>query len=365
LTGGVAHDFNNLLGVILGNLQLIERDVDHDPAVARKLATAMRAAMRGADLTKRLLSFARRQVLDPVIVDVGQQLHQFAELIQRTLGDTVEMRLDMALDLWHVKVDQGQLENAILNLVINSRDAMPNGGCLTVAARNFRPDASFFRAHADLEQGDYVEISVADTGMGIPLQVLSRVFEPFFTTKEAGKGSGLGLSMVHGFVKQSGGTVLVHSELGKGTRISIVLPRAIEAHAQRADTLVQRALPIGTEVILVVEDDTDLRATTGLALQQLGYTVLEASNGDTALQVLHETERIDMLFTDVIMPGVILGPELAVRARAAKPNIRVLLTTGYQGDPVLAKAGPLGQEALIAKPYRNEELAFKLRELLD
>lgn len=365
LTGGVAHDFNNLLGVILGNLQLIERDVDHDAAIARKLSTAMRAALRGADLTKRLLSFARRQVLDPVIIDVGHQLHQFAELIQRTLGDTVEMHLDMAADLWHVKVDQGQLENAILNLVINSHDAMPNGGCLTVSARNFHPDAPFFRAHADLEPGDYVEVSVADTGLGIPPQVLSRVFEPFFTTKEVGKGSGLGLSMVHGFVKQSGGTVLVHSELGKGTRISIILPRAVEVHAELVDTLVQRALPTGTEVILVVEDDTDLRATTGLALQQLGYTVLEASNSDIALQVLHETERIDMLFTDVIIPGVILGAELAVRAREIKPGIRVLLTTGYQGDPVLAKAGPLGQEALIVKPYRNEELAFKLRELLD
>lgn len=365
LTGGVAHDFNNLLGVILGNLQLIERDVVDNAAVARKLATAMRAAMRGADLTKRLLSFARRQVLDPVIIDVGQQLHQFAELIQRTLGDTVEMRLDMAMDLWSVKVDQGQLENAILNLVINSRDAMPNGGCLTVSAQNFYPDASFFRNHADLEQGEYVDISVTDTGQGIPSQVLSRVFEPFFTTKEAGKGSGLGLSMVHGFVKQSGGTVLVDSELGKGTRISIILPRAVDERVELSDTLVQRGLPSGTEVILVVEDDTDLRATTGLALQELGYTVLEASNGDTALQVLHETPQIDMLFTDVIMPGVILGPELAARARAIKPGIRVLMTTGYQGDPLLAKAGSLIREAMIAKPYRNEDLALKLRELLD
>jgi len=365
LTGGVAHDFNNLLGVILGNLQLIERDVSEDAGIARKLATAMRAAMRGADLTKRLLSFARRQVLEPVIIDVGQQLHQFAELIQRTLGDTVEMRLDMAPDLWPVKVDQGQLENAILNLVINSRDAMPNGGCLTVSARNVQPDAAFFRAHADLEAGDYVDISVTDTGQGIPPQVLSRVFEPFFTTKEAGKGSGLGLSMVHGFVKQSGGTVLVHSELGKGTRVGIILPRAIDEQTQLSDTLAQRALPGGTETILVVEDDTDLRATTSLALQCLGYTVLEASNGDTAIQLLHETPQIDMLFTDVIMPGVILGPELAARARLIKPGIRVLLTTGYQGDPLLAKAGSLTQEAMIAKPYRNEELALKLRALLD
>jgi CheY-like chemotaxis protein len=210
-----------------------------------------------------------------------------------------------------------------------------------------------------------VKISVNDTGQGIPPQVLSRVFEPFFTTKEAGKGSGLGLSMVHGFVKQSGGTVLVRSELTRGTCISIILPRAVDEQMTLSDTLVQRGLPGGNEVILVVEDDTDLLATTGLALQQLGYTVLEASNGETALQVLHETAQIDMLFTDVIMPGGILGPELAAQARVIRPDIRVLLTTGYQGDPLLAKAGPLAQEAMIAKPYRNEDLALKLRELLD
>jgi CheY-like chemotaxis protein len=292
-------------------------------------------------------------------------LHVFAELIQRTLGDTVEMRLNIGADLWHTKVDLGQLENAILNLVINSRDAMPNGGRLTVSARNFRPDATFFRTHADLEQGDYVDISVSDTGTGIPPQVVSRVFEPFFTTKETGKGSGLGLSMVHGFAKQSGGTVLVHSELGKGTRISMILPRCIEAHSGHEDTLVQKGMPGGSEVILVVEDDTDLRATTVLALQQLGYRVLEASNGDSALRVLNEPAHIDMLFTDVIMPGVILGPELALRARTLRPGIKVLLTTGYMGDPVLAKAGQLVQEAMIAKPYRNEELALKIRNLLD
>ncbi|MGE0115983.1 MAG: PAS domain S-box protein [Steroidobacteraceae bacterium] len=365
LTGGVAHDFNNLLGVILGNLQLIERDVDHDVAISRKLATAMRAAMRGTELTKRLLSFARRQVLDPVIIDVGQQLRLFAELIQRTLGDTVEMRLEITRDLWHARADIGQLENAILNLVINSRDAMPDGGVLTVAAQNFRPDATFFRTHADLERGDYVEISVADTGMGIPPQLLSRVLEPFFTTKETGKGSGLGLSMVDGFAKQSGGAVLVHSEPGKGTRISILLPRCHEAESDHVDTLIQKGMPGGNEVILVVEDDTDLRATTMLALQQLGYRVLEASNSEAALRVLNETAHIDMLFTDVIMPGVMLGPELALRARELKPGIQVLLTTGYLGDPVLAKAGPLGQKEMIAKPYRNEELALKIRTLLD
>jgi PAS domain S-box-containing protein len=365
LTGGVAHDFNNLLGVILGNLQLIERDVEHDGPVARKLATAMRAAMRGTDLTKRLLSFGRRQVLDPVTIDLDHQLRLFAELIQRTLGDTVEMRLDIAPDLWRTKVDLGQFENAILNLVINSRDAMPHDGLLTVSAKNIRPDASFLRQHADLGSGDYVEISVTDTGTGIPPQVLSRVFEPFFTTKEVGKGSGLGLSMVHGFAKQSGGAVYAISELGVGTRVSIVLPRCVEAQTGREDTLSQKAIPGGSEIILVVEDDTDLRATTVLALEQFGYQVLEASTGEAALRVLGEQPHVDLLFTDVIMPGGMLGPELAAHARGRKPDLQVLFTTGYMGDPALSQAGSLWQEAMLAKPYRNEDLALKLRSLLD
>jgi len=365
LTGGVAHDFNNLLGVVLGNLQLIERDVTHDAAISKKLATAMRAAMRGAELTKNLLSFARRQVLDPVIIDLGKQLPVFAELIQRTLDDSIEMQLTIPDELWLIEADLGQLENAILNLVINARDAMPQGGTLMLSARNVHPDAGFRSANPDLTHDDYVAISVRDTGSGIPEQVLNRVFEPFFTTKEAGKGSGLGLAMVHGFAKQSGGTVQVDSEVGKGTCISIYLPRSHDPSAEHEETLVNHVVPGGNEVILVVEDDTDLRATTILNLHRLGYQVLEASNGPAALRILQDSVHIDMLFTDVIMPGGILGPELAQQARALRPGIKVLLTTGYLGDSVLSRAGSMAQEELLAKPYRNEQLALKLRYMLD
>lgn len=365
LTGGVAHDFNNLLGVILGNLQLIERDVQSDPALAKKLATAMRAAVRGAELTKNLLSFARRQVLNPVIIDPAKQLRAFADLIHRTLDDTIEMHLDIPEGLWLIHADLGQLENAILNLVVNARDAMPEGGKLTLSARNEHPSAAFFAEQPDLSPGDYVSITVSDSGAGIPEQVLNRVFEPFFTTKEPGKGSGLGLAMVHGFVKQSGGTVQVRSELGVGSAITLYMPRTHQEQTNHDDTLVQRHLPGGHEVVLVVEDDTDLRATTVLNLQQLGYQVLEASSGQAALRILEESPHIDMLFTDVIMPGGILGPELAERARALKPGIQVLLTTGYLGDAVLNRAGPIAQEMLLAKPYRNEQLALKIRYMLD
>ncbi len=365
LTGGVAHDFNNLLGVILGNLQLIERDVLSDAAVSKKLSTAMRAAIRGSELTKSLLSFARRQVLEPVTIDPSRQLKVFADLIQRTLDDTIEMQLEIPDELWLIRADLGQLENAILNLVINARDAMPQGGRLVLSARNERPSAAFLAEHPDLSRGDYVAIAVSDNGVGIPPQVLNRVFEPFFSTKEAGKGSGLGLAMVHGFATQSEGTVQVTSQMGEGTVITLYLPRSSGTEVNHEDTLVQQHLPGGHEVVLVVEDDTDLRATTVLNLQQLGYRVLEASSGPAALRVLEESAHIDMLFTDVIMPGGMLGPELAERARAFKPGIQVLLTTGYLGDSELNRAGPIAQDMLLAKPYRNEQLALKIRYMLD
>lgn len=365
LTGGVAHDFNNLLGVILGNLQLIERDVDKDPAVVKKLSTAMRAAMRGADLTRRLLTFARRQAFDPSIVNLNRQLTTFTELLQRSLGEAVEMRLQLEPELWHTRVDPNQLENAILNLAINARDAMPDGGQLEIKARNVRPGPAFFREHPELPQSDYIAITVNDTGNGIPSQLLSRIFEPFFTTKESGKGSGLGLSIVDGFAKQSGGAITAESTPGVGTTMTLYLPRCDEDKTHLEDTLVQKNMPGGHETILVVEDDTDLRATTVLALQSLGYRVMEASSSNAAIKALTGTEQIDMLFTDVFMPGGMLGPELAARARLHKPNIHVLYTTGYAADTSPNHVGPLMSEEVLAKPYRNEELALKIRHLLD
>ncbi|MES1190624.1 MAG: PAS domain S-box protein [Steroidobacter sp.] len=368
LTGGVAHDFNNLLGVILGNLQLMERDVHHNPALLKKLQTAMQAAIRGADLTRRLLTFARRRVLEPTIVDLNRQLTAFAELLTSTLSGNIELKLELDSRLWPVCVDASQLENAILNLIVNSRDAMSNGGVITLSARNVKPDSSFFRQHNELPFGDYVTISVSDTGSGIAPQLLPRIFEPFFTTKDAGKGSGLGLSMVHGFTQQSGGVVVASSELGKGTTISIYLPRDnLNQQAALGDTGETRIIQGGTETILVVEDDTDLRATTTLALESLGYRVVEASNSAAALQVLNTSARIDMLFTDVFMPGGMLGSELAQRARECKPQIRVLYTTGYGVDQLRNDNGThvMPAEDLLLKPYRNEELAQKIRSKLD
>jgi PAS domain S-box-containing protein len=364
LTGGIAHDFNNLLGVVIGNLQLLERSVAETPTLARKVHTAMRAAVRGADLTRRLLAFARRQILDPTVLDLNRQLSGLTELMQRTLGESVEVRMVQAHDLWHTRVDAGQLENAILNLAINARDAMPQGGKLTVRTQNVYLDAAFCHEHPQIEPGEFVCVSVRDTGVGIESEVLKRVFEPFFTTKESGKGSGLGLAMVHGFAEQSGGIATIESEPGQGTTVQILLPRCLEEQSMREDTIVTKIAPGGDETILVVEDDADLRETVVTALTQLGYRALAAPNATAALRILSGTERIELLFTDVMMPGGMLGPALAKRARELRPDIDVLFTTGYAENTVLAAAGLTSAEVLH-KPYRNEDLAMRIRYVLD
>lgn len=366
LTGGIAHDFNNLLGVVLGNLQLLERAVDDNPALERKVHTAMRAAMRGADLTRRLLALARRQILDPNVVDLNRQLSGLADLLQRTLGDSIEVRMVQAHDLWHTRVDAGQFENAILNLAINARDAMSQGGRLTVLTQNVQLDADFARSYPQVEPGEYVCVSVADNGVGIEPEVLARVFEPFFTTKESGKGSGLGLAMVRSFAEQSGGVATISSEVGRGTTVQVLLPRCREEQSAREDTIVTRYVPTGSgETILVVEDDADLRETVVTALSQFGYRALSAPNAERALQILASAEPIDLLFTDVMMPGGTLGPELARRARELRPGIDVLFTTGYAESNVLTGAGGVPPGDVIHKPYRNEELAMRVRHVLD
>jgi len=365
LTGGIAHDFNNLLGVVLGNLQLIERAVAETPSLARKVHTAMRAAVRGADLTRRLLSFARRQILDPTVVDLNRQLLGLGDLMQRTLGESIEVRMVRTPDLWHTRVDAGQFENAILNLAINARDAMPQGGRLTVRTQNTWLDKVFCMDHPSIEPGEYVVISVSDTGVGIEPDILKRVFEPFFTTKESGKGSGLGLAMVNGFAEQSGGIATIESKPGAGTTVRIYLPRCIEEQSEHEDTITTKVAPGGDETILVVEDDADLRETVVTTLKQLGYHVLNAANADAAIRLLAGSEPIDLLFTDVMMPGGTLGPALARRARELRPEIDVLFTTGYADSNVLSSATGLGGAEVIHKPYRNEELALRIRFVLD
>jgi len=364
LTGGIAHDFNNLLGVVIGNLQLIERSVADAPAVSRRLHTAMRAAVRGADLTRRLLALARRQILDPSVLDLNRQISSLTELLQRTLGDSIEVHLALARELWATRVDAGQFENAILNLAINARDAMPDGGRLTVTTENVRLDAHFCAAHPTIEPGEFVAVSVADTGEGIEPKILDRVFEPFFTTKESGRGSGLGLAMVHGFAEQAGGLATIESRMGEGTTVRILLPRCLEEESTHEDTIVTRVAPGGSETILVVEDDADLRETVVTALSQLGYQAIAAANAAAALRVLAGKQHIDLLFTDVMMPGGVLGPALAQRARELRPGINVLFTTGYAENAAMAD-GALTASEVIQKPYRNEELATRIRNLLD
>lgn len=362
LTGGIAHDFNNLLGIVLGNLQLLERGVADTPSLARKVNTAMRAAVRGADLTRRLLALARRQIFDPTVIDLNQQLSGLGELMQRTLGESIEVRMLQAGGLWRIRVDAGQLENAILNLAINARDAMPEGGRLTVQTENVVVDSAFVRRYPQLEPGEYVQISVRDTGTGIEPAVLKHVFEPFFTTKESGKGSGLGLAMVHGFAEQSGGVATIESEKGRGTTVRLLLPRCWDEETRHEDTIVTQHAPGGHETILVVEDDADLRETVVLTLTQLGYRVLQAANAAAALRILTGDEPIDLLFTDVMMPGGMLGPTLAKRARELRPDIEVLMTTGYADNHVLSDSFV---SEIIAKPYRGDDLAMRIRHLLD
>jgi len=365
LTGGIAHDFNNLLGVVIGNLQLLERSVSETPTLARKVHTAMRAAVRGADLTRRLLAFARRQILDPVVVDANRQLSGLTELMQRTLGESVEVHMVQAHDLWHTRVDAGQFENAILNLAINARDAMPEGGRLTVRTRNVFLDSIFCSDHPEIEPGEFVSISVSDTGVGIEPDVLKRVFEPFFTTKESGRGSGLGLAMVDSFAEQAGGVATIESAVGQGTTVTILLPRCLEEQTTLQDTIVTKIAPGGNETILVVEDDADLRETVVTALSQLGYRALSAPNANAALRILAGTEHIDLLFTDIMMPGGMLGPALATRAREMRPDIEILFTTGYADNSALAGQPGLTASDVITKPYRNEDLATRIRHVLD
>ncbi len=299
------------------------------------------------------------------MVDLNRQLTGLADLMQRTLGESIEIRMVQAHDLWRTRVDAGQFENAILNLAINARDAMSHGGRLTVRTQNVRLDANFTSAYPQLEPGEYVSVSVADNGVGIEPDVIPRVFEPFFTTKESGKGSGLGLAMVRGFAEQAGGVATIASEVGRGTTVQLLLPRCRDEEVVREDTIVTRAAPTGDETILVVEDDADLRDTVVTALTQFGYRALSAANAEKALRILASNEKIDLLFTDVMMPGGTLGPELARRARELRPEIDVLFTTGYAESNVLNGVSGISQSDVIHKPYRNEELAMRVRHVLD
>jgi PAS domain S-box-containing protein len=361
LTGGVAHDFNNVLQIIAGSIQLLRHLFGGQPQADRRLDAMQSAVDRGAKLSSQLLAFARRQPLRPAVVDMLRIVRNMDDLLQRALGATVRLRTEAGDGLWNVQVDPGQLENVILNLAINARDAMPDGGELTLALHN-RGIGDPARP-ADLANIDFVQLAVADTGIGMNAAVLEQAFEPFFTTKPAGEGTGLGLSMAYGFVKQSGGHIRIASTVGAGTVVSIYLPRSAEPETAVAAPD-EEAVVGGSETVLVVEDDADVRDSVVGMLEELGYRVLTAHDGESAMGVVRSGAQIDLLFSDVVMPGALSAPKLAQAVREARPGVAVLFTSGYTRN-ALVSGGRLEEGVqLLSKPYRRDELARRVRQLL-
>jgi PAS domain S-box-containing protein len=364
LTGGIAHDFNNLLAIILGNLEIIQARSDLNPAVGKRINTAISTTLRGAELTHRLLAFGRRQPLAPKATNVNELIRGLQELIRRPLGPHIDISVVEAEGLWLTEVDSAQLENALLNLALNARDAMPRGGKLTIESWNVAIGASDLSGGEELDPGDYVAIAVSDSGDGMPPEVVARAFEPFFTTKGVGKGTGLGLSMVYGFVKQSGGHVKLYSELGHGTTVKILLPRLNNEQAPTAADASEERSGRG-EQILVIDDEADLRELACSYLESLGYHVVSAADGLEGLATLDRMKRIDLLLTDVILPGNLDGRAIAREARKRYPDLKVLYMSGY-APQASTRSGRIDDAGLmISKPFRKSELSRKLREILD
>jgi len=366
LTGGIAHDFNNLLSIIVGNLDQLCEEVSGNPKAVELTEAAIRAALRGAELTRQLLAFARRQPLDAKVIVLNACVGETMGLLQRTLGGEIEIKTVLEPDLWPAFADPGQFGSALANLAINARDAMPEGGRLTIETGNAHLDEDYARENLEVAPGDYAMLAVSDTGSGMPPEVAARVFEPFFTTKQPGKGTGLGLSMVYGFAKQSQGHVKLYSELGHGTTVRLYLPRAEAGTRPAADTASAAPSVAGRgERILVVEDNEDVRLVVAEQIRELGYQVLEAAASDEALKILERDDGIDLLFTDVVMPGSITGDLLARAARESHPGIKVLLTSGFPTASM--QHGPRSElfQNLLSKPYRKADLAAKLRAVLD
>ena len=374
LTGGVAHDFNNLLTVMLGGLDSIERQIVQMPenpaldAIRRSAAMATKAVERAATLTHRLLAFSRRQPLEPKPIDANRLVADMSELLRRTLGETIDLETVLAGGLWSVTADPNQLENSLLNLAVNARDAMPEGGKLTIETGNtFLDEAYVAKLVESLPAGQYVMIAVSDTGGGMDSATLDRAFEPFFTTKDIGRGTGLGLSQVYGFVLQSRGYVRIYSEIGQGTVVKLYLPRRIGADdAPDADIGAQRSTAHGEgENVLVVEDHEDLRAYSAGAVREMGYRVFEAADAKAALAILDSDASIDLLFTDVVLPGGMNGRQLADAALKSRPDLKVLFTTGYTRNAIVHNGQLDPGIQLLGKPFTYSDLAAKLRTVLD
>ncbi|THD52528.1 CHASE3 domain-containing protein [Phenylobacterium sp.] len=364
LTGGIAHDFNNMLSIVIGSLDLALRRMKKDPGTTvGYIETALEGAHRAAALTARLLAFSRQQPLTPVASDPNKLITGMSDLLRRTIGENLRVETVFSGGMWRICADVSQLENAVLNLCVNARDAMPGGGKLTVETSNAHLDDAYAEQHVEVKAGQYVLISVSDTGTGMTREVVRRAFDPFYTTKPVGKGTGLGLSQVFGFVKQSGGHIEIYSEPGVGTSVKIYLPRWIggdaEAAAERDDR--GAGLPVASngEVILVVEDDADVRLVSVDALRHLGFTVVQAGSGEEALQVLALQPRVDLLFTDIVMPGM-TGRVLADLAIAHRPRLKVLYTTGYTRNAVVHNGILDSGVAFLPKPFTIDQLAHKI-----
>ena len=363
LTGGIAHDFNNILAIVVGSLDLIAEQPGLDDEGRKYVEDALHAAESGAELTRRLLAFARQQPLAPRVLDVNDQLQRLTPLLRRTLGQNIDIRFQPGPDLWPVFIDAANLESAIVNLAVNARDAMPDGGRLIIETANAALDATYVEMNPGSVAGDYVSVAITDTGIGIPAAVVSRIFEPFFTTKEIGQGSGLGLSMVFGFLKQSGGHIKVYSETGHGTTMRLYLPRAgaaVPASAEAAAASLPRRT---SHTILVVEDNEAIRSLSLQHLKKIGYRTLEATNAGEAMRYIDSGAAIDLLFTDIVMPGGMSGYDLAREARKRRPGLKVLFTSGFPGA-VFPDTIDHDPNAMLSKPYRVQELALRLAALL-
>lgn len=365
LTGGIAHDFNNMLAIIVGGIDMAVRRVNEPERVLKSLAHARAGANRAADLTTRLLAFARKQPLQPQVIEPNQLVAKMSELLRRTLGEQIIVQTVLAGGLWRICADPGQLENAILNLCVNARDAMDREGRLTIETQNVDLDHASAQQH-DFTPGQYVVFVVSDNGSGMTKETIAKAFEPFFTTKDVGKGTGLGLSQVDGFVRQSGGHLEICSEVGVGTTIKIYLPIYEGTELTNQTEAVNNIIQQGStqEIILVVEDEPDVRQISTEYLLELGYTVLQAANGTEALEMLTERKDISLLFTDVVMPGM-TGHDLAIKASAINPGLAVLYTTGYTRDAIVRDGKVDHGIDLLSKPFTIEQVANKIRLALD
>ncbi|MEX1205294.1 MAG: PAS domain S-box protein [Dongiaceae bacterium] len=365
LTGGVAHDFNNLLTVIMGSLEMAEGRAGEDPRLRSALGSAMTAAGQAADLIRQLMAFARQQPLQPQALDLDRVVAGMTPMLRRTLGEHIEIEVNPSAGLHLATADRTQLENALLNLAINARDAMSQGGKLTLETANVHLDSGYAARNAEVTPGDYAMLAISDSGVGMPPEVIERAFEPFFTTKGPGKGTGLGLSMVYGFVKQSGGHLKIYSEVGHGTTMRLYLPNATALEASAEAQPLGAGLPRGDETVLVVEDDTAVRELVVSQLAGLGYAVLQAPDGPAAEAVLEGGAAVDLLFTDIVMPGGMTGRQLADRARRRRPGLKVLFTSGYAENAVVHQGRLDPGVHLLSKPYKKLDLARKVRDALD